>query len=157
MCTSDHWGHKRSWAWSLYSLVQILPRALHSDKQGDGDYVTGLVLTSSEEIRPWLSFPLDSFGPWIWVRFWQAEHSLLKRISLYIFDIFHLICLCNDFMASPLWFAVGPRSLWGGLVTHFLMGVLLITQLLRLFGSLVFVNWLNHISWVAVVTPTFRP
>ena len=48
------------------------PRALHSDKQGGGDYMTWLVQTS-EETRSRSSFPLyvsrDSFSPWTRARF----------------------------------------------------------------------------------------
>ena len=44
-----------------------------SDEQGDGDYMMGLVQTSSEETRPRSSSPLivswDSFSPWTWARF----------------------------------------------------------------------------------------
>ena len=29
-------------AWHFYSLVHTLPELLHSDLQGDGDYITGL-------------------------------------------------------------------------------------------------------------------
>ena len=35
----------RSCAWPFYSLVQGFPKALHSDQQGGGDYMTGLVQT----------------------------------------------------------------------------------------------------------------
>ena len=62
----------------------------------------------------WLLVRIPSvLGPELASRW--AEYSLLWRMSLlYIFDIlffYHLKCLCNNFMASPLWFAVGPRSL----------------------------------------------
>ena len=40
------------------------------------------------------------------------------------------------FVASPIWLAVGPWSLWGGLFADFLMCVLLVKQLLRLVGRL---------------------
>ena len=49
-----------SCAWPFYSLVQIFPKALHSDWQGDGDYMTGLVEAASEETRPQSSSPLIS-------------------------------------------------------------------------------------------------
>ena len=79
--------------------------------------MTGLVQTSSEDTRPRSSSPLivsrDSLvlGPELASR--RAEHSLLWRMSLYIFDIlfYHLTCLCNNFMASSLCLAVGPRAL----------------------------------------------
>ena len=51
----DHVYHReddKSCAWPLYNLVQIFPKALHSDSQGGGDYMTGLVQTSSEETGP---------------------------------------------------------------------------------------------------------
>ena len=41
-----------SCAWPFYSLVQIFPKALYFDEKGNGDYMTGLVLTSSEDTRP---------------------------------------------------------------------------------------------------------
>ena len=53
--------------------------------------MTGLVQTSWEETMPFSSSPLilrrDSFSPWTWARFQRAEHSLLWRMSSYIFDI----------------------------------------------------------------------
>ena len=63
----------RSCAWPFYSLVQIFPNALHSDLQGDWDYMTLFVQTSSEETRPRSSSPLivirDSCSLWTWARF----------------------------------------------------------------------------------------
>ena len=66
-----------------------------------GDYMTGLVQTSSEERRPRSSSLLVGtplvLGPELASR--RTEHSLLWRMSLYIFDIlfFHFTCLCNNF------------------------------------------------------------
>ena len=58
---------------AFYSLVQIFPNALHSDKQGVGDFMSGLVQTTSEETMPRSSSPLnvdrDSFRPWTWAGF----------------------------------------------------------------------------------------
>ena len=72
----------------------------------------------------------------------RAEHRLLLWISLCLwYTVFITLHVCVIiFMASPLYFAVGPRSLSGGLhvFTYFKMCVLLISQLLRLverFGS----------------------
>ena len=42
----------------------------------------------------------------------RTEHSLLWHISYTLYVLFYrLTCLCKDFMVSPLWLAVGPRSL----------------------------------------------
>ena len=38
----------------------------------------------------------DSFSPWRLASRW-AEHSLLLRMSIYIFDILHVFISCNDF------------------------------------------------------------
>ena len=40
---SDHRENYRSCARPFYSLVQIIPKALHSDYRGGWDYMTGLV------------------------------------------------------------------------------------------------------------------
>ena len=65
-----------------------------------------------------------------------AEHSLLWKMSLYIFDILFLSCLHNTFYGlSALvgcWSLLFKRRLF----TNFYMRVLLITQLLRLVGRL---------------------
>ena len=81
----------------ITSLVQIFPKALLSYKQGGGDYMTGLVQTSSEETRfdprpLWLlvGTPLV-LGPELASR--RGEHSLLWRmyiLYLYIFDMLFL-------------------------------------------------------------------
>ena len=90
-----------SCAWPFYSLklVQIFPKALHSDYQGGGDYMTGLVQTSSgggggggqgPDPRPLLLLigtPLV-LGPELASR--RVERSLLWQISLYIFYILFL-------------------------------------------------------------------
>ena len=76
---------------------QIFHRALSSNKQGDRDYITGLVQTSSEETRTWSSSQ-NSFSPWTWALLvWVAwallvwvEQSLLWRMSLDIFIILFL-------------------------------------------------------------------
>ena len=43
---SDLREDDRSCAWTFYNLVHTIPEAFHSDGQGDGDYITGLVQTS---------------------------------------------------------------------------------------------------------------
>ena len=55
-----------------------------------GDYITGLVQTSSKETRHWSSSPLidsrDSFSPWTWARFQKggAYPSLIFLIYCFI-------------------------------------------------------------------------
>ena len=88
----------------------------------------------------------------------RAEHSLLWQMFLYIliYCFHHLKCLCIVFMASPLWLAVDPRSLYGGLFTN-----VYVSFWLHSFSGLWEcwdpINRFNHSSFVAVVTPTNRP
>ena len=62
--TIDHREDYRSCAWSIDSLVHIIPSALQSHLQGGWDYMTGLVQTSSEATRSWspLIGSRDSFS-----------------------------------------------------------------------------------------------
>ena len=70
--TLDHQESNTPCSWSLYSHVQTFPEALHSDRQGGEDYMTGLVQTSTEATRFRAFFPLivsrDSYSPWTLAR-----------------------------------------------------------------------------------------
>ena len=134
---SDHRNDDRSCTWSFYSLVQIFPKALHCDKQGGGDYMTGFVQKSSEETRPWSSPPLivsrDSFSPS------DGRSIAYSGRCLHIFLIYcfyHLTCLWNNFYGlSALvgcWSSVFIRRI----IYNMLMCVLLNTQLLWLVGNM---------------------
>ena len=71
---------------------------------------------------------------------------------------FHFTCLCNNFMASLFWLAVGHRSLHGGwyMYTLFLKADLSITQLSQLVGEMETKSRINHTSLVAAVTQADR-
>ena len=108
---SDYQEDDRSCDWSFYSLVQIFPKALHSDKQGDWDYMTGFVQTSKEETRPRSSSSLivsqDSFSLWTRAHF-QTDGSLPTVAD--VFTYFWITVL------SPLrivkWFLWHLRFSW---------------------------------------------
>ena len=97
------------WAWPYYGLVQIFPRALHSDQQGGGDYLMELFQTSSEGtikalILIWSSsFLLLLLQP-------LDMGSLPGRWSI-AYSGGCLYILYYVFMASHLSLAVGLRSI----------------------------------------------
>ena len=98
--------------------------------------MTGLVQTSSEETKQWHTPPLivirDSF--WLASRRADAYPTLADVfINVYIFDTLFLSTqiLCNAYIAYLHWLVAGPMSLSGGLLTHFKICVLLITQILQ--------------------------
>ena len=115
---NDHREDNRFCAWFFYSLLQIFPKALHSDKQGGGDCMTGLVKTSSVETMPRSPSSLivsrDSFSPWTWACFQTGGAlSTLADVVMYfwcaVFITLHVCVII--FKASPLQLAVGHRPL----------------------------------------------
>ena len=83
----------------------------------------------------------DSFSLWTWARVQSARIRSTAYFNgcpyiVLIYYYIYYIFLYDIFMTSPLWLAVGPPSLCGGLFTIFLMCVLLITRLLWLVGRL---------------------
>ena len=68
----------------------------------------------------------------------SVAQLILMDVPLYFWYTFILLYkfVYHIFMTSPLWLAVGPRSLLGGLFTNFKICVLLITRLLWLVGRL---------------------
>ena len=105
---------------ALYSTV------LTPTNKAVGNIYEGLVQISQRRQGP------DRRHLWLLARTYESPDQSLfpdgRSLAysggcLYIFLIYccyHLTCLCNYFMASPLWLAVCPRSLlWGGLFTNF--------------------------------------
>ena len=127
--------------------------------------MTGLLQTSSEETRPWPSFPLigirDSFSPWTWARS-QTGGALptLADLSLHIF--WYIIFIALHFCAIILWH---PRFGWmlvAGLHKEvYLQFFKCVSFSLHSFCGLWegwdHVNRFNHTSWMVAVTPTDRP
>ena len=106
------------------ALCRSFPKALPSNLQAGLDYMTGLVQTFSEETKSWSSSPLivsrNFFSPWIWARASsRAEHSLLWRMSFYIFNILFYpmgIRMFKMIMGPPYPHERCKRLLkWGGL------------------------------------------
>ena len=61
------------------------------------------------------------------------------------------------FMASPLWLVVGPRVFIRTIIYNFKNVSSWLLNFCSEWEGLDSVNWLNHTSWVAVVTQTDRP
>ena len=160
---SDHREDYRSCAWPFYSLVRTFPKALHSDWQGGGDYMTGLVQTS-EATWSWSLSPCLLVGTPSAIipelAFSRVEHSRpYSDCAKYIFDIYYLLT-----MLFVYWFLLPLRLVW------LLVCCLYKEVYLQIFKCVSFwlhgccgeweggpVNQVNHTSWVAVVTPTDRP
>ena len=90
---------------------------------------------------------------------WRAEHSLLWRMSLYIFDIvfYHLTCSCHTFYAlsalAGCWSSVFIRRI----IYKFLNICSFDYIALWLVGRLGSRQPFNHTSLVAFVIPSDRP
>ena len=62
----------------------------------------------------------SAFGPELAYRLRVAQPTLMDvPIFLIYFYITIYVCVYHIFMTSPLWLAVGPQSLLGGLFTNF--------------------------------------
>ena len=104
-------GYWKCWAWVLYNFVQIMFGSLHSYYQSRRD--------SSRDHAQYLAYRL------------RVGQPTLMDVPIYFWYTFILLYMFMDhiFMTSPLWLAVGPQFLEGGLFTNYI-NVFLITRLL---------------------------
>ena len=115
---SDHREDYRSCARPFYSLVQIIPKALHSANKAVGTIWRALSKPPQRRQGPdprplWLLVGTPSaFGPELVYRLRVAQPTLMDVARYFWYTLILLyMFVYYIFMTSPLWLAVGPQSI----------------------------------------------